>query len=115
MLPGGNLNGVYTSLASNTITFQPGIYRIFGAMSNFAIDRNLPRLQDTTNGVTIVTGLSTWPHVQTTIGGILNTTTAVNVQLQQWVQTTSSSGQGITFLGTGTNTYALLEIMRLNM
>jgi len=116
VLPGGNLNGVYTTLASNTITFQPGVYRIFGAMSMLGVDRNLPRLQDITNGVTLISGMSTWNNVQTTIGGIFNATSVIGVQLQQWVQTTSSVGQGITWTGSGLpNTYALLEIMRLNM
>lgn len=116
VFPGGNLNGVYTSLASNTVTFQPGIYRIWAAASVFGVDRNMMRIRDTTNSVTIVNGLSTFANVQNSVAGILNTTSTVNIQLQHWAQSTHSSGQGIMSAGLSeSNTYAIFEIWKLNL
>lgn len=116
VFPGGTLNGVYTSLASNTVTFQPGVYRIWASASVFGVDRNMMRLRDVTNGVTIINGLATFGNVQTSVAGILNTTTAINVQLQHWVQTTNAQGQGIRiFDAAELNTYVIFEIWKLSI
>jgi hypothetical protein len=116
VLPHGNLDGVYTSLAANTITFQPGKYSIFVVASVFGVDRNMMRIHDITNNVIIGTGLSTFTNVQNSVGAILNAVSTVNVQVQHWCQTTNGVGQGIEQIGlpTAANSYMIVKIEKLN-
>jgi hypothetical protein len=116
VLPHGNLDGVYTSLAANTITFQPGKYSIFAVASVFAVDRNMMRIHDTTNNVIIGTGLSTFGNAQNSVAAILNALSAVNVQIQHWCQTTNGAGQGIEQIGlpTAANSYMIVKIEKLS-
>lgn len=113
---GGSLHGVFTSLASNTITFQPGVYRIFASACHHGAFLNTMRIQDTTNSVTVASGLVVTPYVMNVVGGILNATAVTNVQIQHWSQNTEASqGMGIPVTGSPgvSNTYLIVDIMKL--
>lgn len=116
VLSGGNLHGTFTSLASNTITFQPGVYRISASAAIGNVERNVMRIRDITTSTNVASGLSTWPLVMNIVDGILNATTARDVQIQHWIQTSAGTG-GMGLPATGSpgvpNTYLLVEIMKL--
>lgn len=114
---GGSLNSVSTTLASDTITFQPGVYRIFACASFLSVERNIIRIYDTTSNVTIASGLSMTPWGVNTVIGIFNATITSGVQIQHWVQTTQSNGMGALQTGTPgvSSSYLIVEIMKLNL
>ena len=89
------MDGVYTSLASNAITMQPGTYRFSVTASVFAADRNVMRLWDTSNNRLICMGHSTWNNVVNFVTCIFNVTSATAVNVQHGAQTTINAGQGI--------------------
>ena len=115
VVPGGTLDGVFTSLASDTITFQPGIYRIYVTASQTDIDRNMMRIRDTTASTTVGGGLSAWTSGPTAAIGVLNATTTRAVQIQHWGQFTVTNGQGFAVTGSPgvLNTYLLVEILKM--
>lgn len=116
VLSGGNLDGVFTSLASNTITFQPGVYRVRVSASVAQVQQNILRIQDVTTTTTLVSGLSTGIYVMNAVHGIFNITAARDVQIQHWCQTTiTTTGMGASATGSPgvPNTYLLVEIMKL--
>jgi hypothetical protein len=115
VVPGGTLHDVFTSLASNTITFQPGIYRIYVTASQTDIDRNMMRIRDTTTSTTVGGGLSAMTSGPTVAIGVLNATTTRAVQIQHWGQFTVTNGQGFAVTGSPgvLNTYLLVEILKM--
>ncbi len=113
----GSLNGVSTTLASDTITFQPGVYRIFASATFLSVERNILRIYDTTSNAVIASGLSMTPWGISTVIGVFNTTIASGVQIQHWVQTTQSNGMGALQTGTPgvSSSYLIVEIIKLNL
>lgn len=112
---GGNMDGVFTSLASNTITVQPGTYRFKVAASQFGNDRNVIKLQDVTNNVIICPGLASAPNAMTALTCIFTASTAIGTQVQQYSQNTNSAGQGQDVPGTPGTPWAfmIVEITKL--
>ena len=90
----GNMNSVFTSLASNTITFQPGTYRLNAWGSVFQINRNIMRVQDTTNAATLCLGLAGESNAPNVVCCSFTAASAINVQVQHNCQTSHGHGQG---------------------
>lgn len=113
---GGNMNGVYTSLASNTVTVQPGTYRFGILASVFAADRSVLRLWDSTNSALLCMGHSTWNNVGIFMSCIFTASSAIGVQVQHGAQTTINAGQGIEPIGSNLVTvpwvYLTVEIIK---
>lgn len=115
------MDGVYTSLASNTITFQTGTYKITARGTCYNAGRTQLRLQDTTNSITLLTGLSittsTSAQSMAYLSGVFNITGTTNVQLQQNSQSTRVNiGMGIavtTVFSTASSVYALVDIYKM--
>lgn len=111
------MNGVFTSLASNTITVQPGTYRFSILASVFAADRNVLRLWNSTGaGSLLCMGHSTWNNVGNFMSCIFTTASAIGVQVQHGAQTTINAGQGIEPSGSNLITvpwvYLTVEILK---
>ncbi len=125
---GGNMDSVFTSLATNTITFQPGTYVITGRAVSWRVGMNQLRLRDTTNSVTLANGLvaaaSTGAGVpsvaaQTTaeVSSISTFASATDVQLQHnCTNTVATNGMGSTgaFTGREIEIYASVDILKIN-
>ena len=107
---GGNMHGVFTSLASNTITVQPGTYRFIVTASQFGNDRNMIKLQNTSNNVIICPGLAAAPHAMTSVTCIFTTASAIGVQVQQWSQTSNDAGQGLDVYGSPGTPWAFMMV-----
>lgn len=115
------MDGVYTSLSSNTITFQAGTYKIYAtAVANF-VQRTQLRLYDTTNSATLLTGDSSTSSsagfvVVLGLSGVVTFASATAVQLQHnSQQTRSTDGMGLYVTGftTDMNVYALVDIIKI--
>ncbi len=111
----GNMNGVYTSLSSNTITVQPGTYIFRITASVFAVDRNQIRLYDSTNAVVLGMGHSQFGNAITGMTWVFTTAGAIGVKVQHMVQTTNGTGQGIQTppYGVGPYIYLTVEISKV--
>lgn len=123
---GGNLDGVYTSLAANTITFAPGTYAITGRAVSWNVARNQLRLRNTTSNSTIMNGIVV--QAGTGVGGVgLSQTTAevsaittfaatATIQLQHNCSLTgATNGMGSTggFAGREREVYAVVSILKM--
>ncbi len=123
---GGNLDGVYTSLAADTITFAPGTYAITGRAVSWGVARNQLRLRNTTSSSTIMngivvqagTGVGAVGRSQTTaeVSAITTFAATAAVQLQHNCSTTvATNGMGSTggFAGREREVYAAVSILKM--
>lgn len=110
------MDGVFTSLASNTVTVQPGTYRFSILASVFAADRNVLRLWDSTNSALLCMGHSQFANAVNGMSCIFTTASAIGVQVHHGAQTTSNAGQGIEPSGSNLITvawvYLTVEILK---
>lgn len=109
------MHGIFTTLASNTITVQPGTYRFKVAASQFNNGRNVIKMQDVTNNVIICPGLAAPGNGMTALTCIFTANAAIGVQVQHFSQVTDSAGQGQDVLGTPGTPWAfmIVEITKL--
>lgn len=123
---GGNMDGLYTSLAGNTITFAAGTYVITGRAVSWLVGMNQLRLRDTTNNVTLANGLVV--QASTGFNGaasqnlaevstISTFASSTNVQLQHnCLHTVATNGMGSSgaFSAREIEIYASVDILKVN-
>lgn len=104
------MNGIFTSLASNTITVQPGTYRFEVVASQFGNDKNVIRIFDSTNNAIICPGLSSVYHLMTAVTCVFTTASAIGTRIQQYSQQTNDAGQGLDVYGTPGTPWAFMIV-----
>lgn len=115
---GGNMNGTEVSLNSGSVQVNvAGIYRIHATAISVLTGVSQLRIQDITNSVTLLHGLTGVAYGDTTlllsVAGYISIQSPVTLQLQHNCQTTrTTDGQGAAIIGFSTtmNVYAIFSI-----
>jgi hypothetical protein len=124
MVGGGNMDGIYTSLAANTITFAPGTYMITGRAVGWGIGKSQVRLRNTTSNstlmvgipVNIATGGADIIQIYSEVSTISSFSSTAAVQLQHNCRVTvANNGMGSTgaFTGREMEVYATVDIFKM--
>lgn len=118
---GGNMNDIEVSLTAGSVQVNvAGTYRIYATAISLLTGVSQLRIQDVTNSVTLIQGLTGAAFGDTTlllsVSGYISIQSPVVLQLQHNCQTTrTTDGQGAAVVGFSTtmNVYALFSIFRV--
>lgn len=107
------------SISSSQITLSAGTYLVRAVVSSYKVDRTQLRLQNVTDGTTLVLGLSAFTgnatevQIHPELNGKFTIAASKAIELQQNVQTTKTgNGQGLA-ANFGTEVYAEIEFWKI--